>query len=172
MNRLFVFYIIEDLRRNRTIFSNLLTGIPKPEHSWKPASDKWCLLEVVCHLFDEEQMDFKFRMKHVLEHPGKELPKMDPLSWVKDHDYMGQDYESMLEKFLRERDASLEWLGKLGEVDWNSSWTHPKYGPLKAKMFFANWLAHDYLHIRQIMKIKHQYLQHITGEELKYAGDL
>jgi uncharacterized protein YutE (UPF0331/DUF86 family) len=42
---------------------------------------------------------------------------------------------------------------------------------LSAKMIFKNWLAHDYLHIRQIIRLKFEYLKGFTGENLSYAGD-
>ena len=48
---------------------------------------------------------------------------------------------------------------------------HPKMGPLKAKMFLTNWLEHDYLHMRQLLTLKHNYPAQNTGENLKYAGD-
>jgi hypothetical protein len=38
-------------------------------------------------------------------------------------------------------------------------------------MFLHNWLAHDYLHIRQIIRIKYDYLKKTSGEILLYAGE-
>jgi hypothetical protein len=38
-------------------------------------------------------------------------------------------------------------------------------------MIFANWLAHDYLHIRQILRLKYEYLKSISEEDLSYAGE-
>jgi hypothetical protein len=43
-------------------------------------------------------------------------------------------------------------------------------GRLSAGTFLSNWLAHDYLHIRQIIRLKYQYLQRQTRESLDYAG--
>jgi hypothetical protein len=42
---------------------------------------------------------------------------------------------------------------------------------MTAMLFLSNWLAHDYLHIRQIIKLKFDYLEKMTGEGLSYAGD-
>ncbi len=42
---------------------------------------------------------------------------------------------------------------------------------MTAKMFLSNWLAHDYLHIRQITKLKYDYLKQLTNEDLNYAGN-
>ena len=37
--------------------------------------------------------------------------------------------------------------------------------------FSPNWLAHDYLHIRQIIRLKFAYLQQLSKEDLSYAGN-
>ncbi len=42
---------------------------------------------------------------------------------------------------------------------------------MSAQLFLNNWLAHDLLHIRQILSIKFNYLKENTEEPLNYAGD-
>jgi hypothetical protein len=48
---------------------------------------------------------------------------------------------------------------------------HPELGMLRAKIFLANWLAHDYLHIRQIIRYQFEYLKVKTEVDLNYAGN-
>ena len=38
-------------------------------------------------------------------------------------------------------------------------------------MMLTNWLAHDYLHIRQIIKLKFDFLKDQSDEHLSYAGE-
>lgn len=40
-----------------------------------------------------------------------------------------------------------------------------------AKMLLANWLAHDHLHLRQIVRLKYERLKALGGEPLAYAGE-
>ena len=47
--------VISELSRNREVFKELLSGLQEDVYLWKPMPNKWCLLEVVCHLFDEER---------------------------------------------------------------------------------------------------------------------
>lgn len=164
-------HIINELNRNKEVFHSLLYGIPEEQHRWKPEEKKWCLLEVVCHLYDEEREDFRMRVKQVLEDPETEPPPIDPEGWVQSRKYMQQDYEERLKMFLDERERSVEWLRSLQSPKWNNAWKHPKYGPLSAQMFLTNWLAHDYLHIRQITRLKYQYLKAFSTVTLRYAGD-
>lgn len=164
-------YIIEQLESNTETFRQLLEAIPKEEYLWKPQPEKWCLLEVVCHLYDEEREDFRARLKQVLDDPEQGLNQIDPEGWVAARKYIEQDYDQKLNDFLTERELSVDWLRTLHEPKWDNAYIHPKFGPLTAAMFFANWLAHDYLHIRQIIGIKHAYLKEVSGQYLKYAGD-
>ena len=59
-------YITTALGQNKAVFENLLSGIDEQTYLWKPSANKWCLLEIVCHLYDEEREDFRARVKHVL----------------------------------------------------------------------------------------------------------
>lgn len=163
-------HAIEELARNQFVFSQLLNGISEDEYLWKWQDDKWCLLEIVCHLYDEEREDFRLRTKSVLKDPAKPLPPIDPVAWVSDRKYIVKGYQKMLNKFLIERNDSIEWLESLQNPNWNNTYQHPKLGAMSANFFLNNWLAHDYLHIRQILKIRFLYTQEVSGETLDYAG--
>ena len=140
--------IITELTRNKDVFSNLLTGLPKAQYLWKSNPEKWCLLEICCHLYDEEREDFRTRTKYVLETPDLPLPTFNPTKWVIERAYIQQDFYGMLAKFLTEREKSVEWLQSLNNPKWDNAYNHPKFGQMTAKMFLSNWLVHDYLHIR------------------------
>ena len=165
-------YIIQQLAANAAVFETMLRGISKEVNEWKPAPDKWCLLQVVCHLYDEELDDFRPRLTHVLEKPAEPLPPSNPLAWVEDRQYMQQHYETMLSKFIAERKKTIDWLQSLKNPKWDNAFQHPQYGPLRARMFLINWLAHDYLHLRQITRLKYDYLKKHSSESLLYAGDI
>lgn len=163
--------IIRELEINGKAIYELLHGVTPEQQLWRPAPDKWCLLEIVCHLYDEELDDFRARVNHVLTTPNEKLPASNPLAWSTERKYMDQDYQTTLAKFVHERKQSVAWLGGLQNAAWDNAYQHPTHGALKASMFLTNWPAHDYLHIRQIIRTKHLYLRHITGEDLGYAGD-
>jgi ketopantoate reductase len=163
-------FAIEELARNQTVFSVLLNGISPDEYLWRFQKDKWNLLEIVCHLYDEEREDFRARIKSVFKDPSKKLEPFYPETWVKDRKYAEQAYFLTLNNFLMERHDSIEWLESLQQPKWKNAYIHPKMGPVSASFLLNNWLAHDYLHIRQIIKLRYLYTQHISGESLDYAG--
>lgn len=164
-------YIIHQLERNQEAFRSHLHNTSPDEITWRSAPDKWCLLEIVCHLYDEEREDFRARLRHVLEHPEAPLPPIDPVGWVNSRHYLQQDYHSKVELFLEERRQSVAWLRSLQSPKWDNAHQHPKFGPMSGKLFLSNWLAHDYLHLRQIIRLRFEYLHHLTGEWLNYAGE-
>lgn len=162
--------VIDQLAKNKNVIGNLLHGSPEAMYRWKQEPGKWSLLEIICHLCDEEQLDFRARVKHTLETPGEPMPAIDPPGWVTAHRYAGQAFEQKLNEFFHEREQSVQWLRELQNPQWLNAYQHPKFGAMTAKMFLSNWLAHDYLHIRQILKLRFDYLKENTGEDLSYAG--
>jgi hypothetical protein len=163
-------YIIAQLRSNQAVIEHLLRNASEEEVVWRSHAKHWCLLEVICHLYDEERDDFRARLDSVLKDPSLPLPRSTPLAWVSERKYMEQDFGAKLDAFLAERDSSLAWLQSLADANWDHAYQHPEVGPLPAHMFLTNWLAHDYLHIRQIVRVKYQYLGEWSGDSLAYAG--
>lgn len=163
--------IITELDRNKKVFEANLSGLNRTQTLWKPAKQTWSLLEIICHLYDEEREDFRARTKQILESIDKPFDPIDPVGWVESRKYIEQDFDKKLKDFLNERQKSIKWLNSLKNPDWKNFYKHPLFGKMTAGMFLANWLAHDYIHIRQIVKIKYAYLQSKSPENLKYAGD-
>ena len=43
-------------------------------------------------MFDEERLDFRFRIQWLFDKPEQTPPPFNPLDWVVDHDYASQDF--------------------------------------------------------------------------------
>ena len=164
-------FYINAFNSNLETFETLLNKIDKQQLAWKQEPQKWNLIEVICHLYDEEREDFRARLKLVLETPDKPFTAIDPQGWVTERNYARQNFETMLQMFIQERKNSIDWLTSLKSPGWDNVQIHPKLGSMSAKLILANWLAHDYLHIRQITKLKYDYLKNLSHENLSYAGD-
>ena len=162
--------LIRQLARHRHLFEHLLSGATPEEVHHRAEPGKWCLLEAVCHLHDEEREDFRARVRHVLETPELPMPKIDPQAWITERKYMEQDHPTMLAKFLAERDRSVTWLEGLRAPKWTNAYLHPKVGPITAEFLLANWVAHDLHHIRQVNAMRYAYLKESCGVGLDYAG--
>ncbi len=140
------------------ILPDLFTGVDEAEARWQPAPERWSMLEVLVHLADEEREDFRRRISSTLEDPARAWPPIDPEGWVRERRYNERDLAAALADFRRERAASLEWLRGLVEPDWDRAHEHPSLGVLRAGDLLASWVAHDDLHIRQILQLRVDYL--------------
>ncbi|MEZ4811760.1 MAG: DinB family protein [Allomuricauda sp.] len=163
--------VIAELERNRKVFRETLVDLPLELVNWKNEPKDWSLLEIICHLVDEEKGDFRARVDHTLRVPSNPLKSIDPVGWVKKRNYNGQDFEAKLQQFDQERQISIAWLETTADLNWENTLYHPELGTMSARSFLFNWLAHDYHHIRQINRIKYNFLKQSSGDTLDYAGN-
>jgi len=163
--------IISKLDKNSSVFKSLFINILVDQIHWKPNENKWSMLEIACHLLDEEKEDFRQRIDFTLHKPGESWPSIDPQEWVKLRNYAGNDFEETVSAFLKERKKSIKWLKNLQNTNWATSYNHPTAGPVLAEQLLVNWLAHDLLHIRQITAMNYLYLKEKSKPlKLDYAG--
>lgn len=165
--------MMDRLESQARLIRDLLRNTRPDEAAWRPEPARWSLLEVACHLRDEEREDFRPRLEMLLHRPEGEWPPIDPEGWVLSRAYAGQKLETVLEAFLREREDSLAWLHGLMAPDWRRSRVHPAGFVLRAGDLLAAWVAHDLLHVRQIVGLQ---LLRLAGRaqpySLEYAGEL
>ena len=163
--------LYQELENSTEIIRALLSGISQTEAQVKPSPDSWSILEVICHLYDEEREDFREHLDWILHRQNEAWHLIDPQGWVLERKYNEQNFIDMQEKFFAERAKSLEWLTKLSDADWMTSHTS-QYFSMKAGDLFCSWVAHDNLHIRQLVELRRVRIEHITKPyEIEYAGD-
>ncbi len=161
----------ERLGRSSTLVISLYDHLPEELLRWKPAPERWSLLEIVNHLADEEVLDFRTRIERTLRDPSEAWPSISPQDWVLERKYNERDPAASLDRFLEERKKSLAWLRTQRSAAWSNVYVHPKAGPLSARMLLANWIAHDFLHARQMLRLHHERLALLAApESLDYAG--
>ena len=161
--------LISQLIKNKDLFHLSFSDIPESQFNWKPVeSDIWSLKEILCHLYDEERLDFKPRISCIIEQNPP--PPINPPEWVKS--YASKDYNTTLASFIKEREHSIAFLNAFDSKHWNTTYQYPDNGPIRSCRFFLdNWLAHDLLHLRQITKLRYLYLDAHSDHPIEYAGN-
>ena len=163
--------LYQELVNSTEMIRALIKGIDQKQAQVKPDAKSWSILEVVCHLYDEEREDFRLHLDWILHRQGEFWPGYDPQAWVKERKYNQQDFKKMKVKFFREREKSLEWLKTLKGVNWKARYTD-HWGSLTAGEMFSSWVAHDNLHIRQLVELRRARLERITKpHHINYAGN-
>lgn len=144
--------LIRSLQRMPRVLSALLEDMSRADARWKPEPEHWSVLEIICHLADEEVEDFRARVKLTLESPETAWPKIDPEGVAVKRKYNEQDLQATFKRFVDERESSLAWLRSLKNPDWDRAYDYPGHGPVPAGEVMVSWVAHDQLHLRQISK--------------------
>jgi hypothetical protein len=159
------------MESNAARIQSLVQGISEEQARWKPDAATWSVLEVVNHLWDEEREDFRVRVDYTLHRPGETWPPIDPGGWVTARRYNERDLVGSLEGYLGERGASLRWLRTLTKPDWEASYDAP-WGPIRAGDVIAAWVAHDLLHMRQLVELVWDYTtDSLAPYDVRYAGE-
>jgi hypothetical protein len=163
--------LYQELVNSTEMIMGLLADISQDEAQIKPNPESWSILEVICHLYDEEREDFREHLDFILYRQNDEWHPIDPEGWVTERKYNEKNFAEMQEKFFAERRKSLEWLKSLSEINWETTLTS-QFGSMKAGDMFASWVAHDNLHIRQLTELRRNRVEQITKPyDIQYAGD-
>ena len=163
--------LYQELVNSTEMIRALIKDIDQEQAQVKPDAESWSILEVVCHLHDEEREDFREHLDFILHRQDEEWHQIDPQGWVAERKYNEQNLQEMSDNFFAEREKSLDWLMEVSNSDWETTYTS-QFGSMKAGDMFACWVAHDNLHIRQLTELRRKYIERITQPyNIQYAGD-
>ena len=163
--------LYQEIIHSTEMIRAMLAGIEQEQAQVKPDAKAWSILEVVCHLYDEEREDFREHLDFVLHRQNEEYHIIDPQGWVTERKYNEQNFAEAQEKFFAERQASLQWLKTISESDWDTTY-RSEYGSVTAGEMFSCWIAHDNLHLRQLVELRRVRIENITQPyPIGYAGD-
>ncbi len=163
--------LYKELEDSTEMIRALLSGVAQEESQVRSAPELWSMLEVICHLYDEEREDFREHVDFILHRQNEEWHEIDPQGWVTARKYNEQGFAGMQDKFFAEREASLRWLRELPHPNWETTYTS-KYGTTRAGEMLACWIAHDNLHIRQLVELRRHRIERLSQpHNLEYAGE-
>lgn len=163
--------IVERMAGYPAALRAIVASVSSEDVKWRPGPEHWSILEVCCHLLDEEREDFRLRLRSTLEDPGRAWAPLDLTNVATLRGYNARDLGNTLSDFDKERADSIAWLRSLRSVDWSTAYVHPKVGPVRAGELMASWAAHDALHLRQISKRLYELAaRDAPGVSVVYAG--
>lgn len=164
--------LYQELIHSTEMIRALLAGVSQEEARIKPSKGSWSILEVTCHLYDEEREDFREHLDFILHRQDKdEWHPIAPQAWVKLRKYNQRNFKTMQRKFFAEREKSLAWLKSLEGANWKAKYK-TKWRTMTAGDIFASWVAHDNLHIRQLTELRRARIEKISKpHHIQYAGD-
>ena len=165
-------FCLAQLSHNAAAVQQLVEGVSAEQARWKPDEASWSILEVLCHLYDEEREDFRVKLDLILHRPDTPWPPIDPAGWVTTRAYNERDLGITLLGYLQERENSLAWLRQLKQPKWSQTSVAPWGITLSAGDMFTSWVAHDILHLRQLVELKYAYTTaQLAPNSPRYAGE-
>ena len=146
-------------------------GLSVEDARWRPTESAWSLLEILGHVALEETQDFRPRLAATLAEPMEPWTPIDPEGAVREHACNEGTPAEWLERLARERAESIRWLRSLDSPDWSRSMQYAQLPTLRAGDLLASWVAHDWIHLRQLARRRIELTERDAGSyETAYAG--
>jgi uncharacterized damage-inducible protein DinB len=98
--------LYQELVNSTEMIRALIKDIDQEQAQARPDAESWSMLEVICHLYDEECEDFREHLDFILNRQKEEWHAIDPQAWVTERKYNEKNFIDMQSKFARQ-DRSL-----------------------------------------------------------------
>ena len=164
-------FYISRLSENVKTIESLVNNLSGEQILWKNGSEKWSILQVVFHLRQTERKDFRSRLEKTLRSETEDWNELVPekMRLAQDENTLN-NLSGLLQDFRAEREKSIAWLNALVNPNFENAHLHQQI-KLSAGDLLASWLAHDFLHIKQIVRLHYDYVNHISlPHKTDYAG--
>ena len=131
-----------------------VSGVSDALLRYKPAPDKWCILEVLGHLADVEIV-YAHRFRQMLADNEPVIAPIDQDAWARNLDYLDTPAPELVALYGLNRHHTVQLLRRLKPADLDKGAFHPE---LNRKVTVAELLeklsAHGAGHLQQLEKLK------------------
>lgn len=131
-----------------------VSGLPDKTLRYKPAPDKWCILEILGHLADIEVV-YAYRLRQMLADKKPVIAPMDGDDWARNLGYIDTPPAELVALYGLNRHANLRLLHRLKAADLAKSAFHPE---LQREVSVAEMIekmsGHGAGHLEQIERLK------------------
>jgi len=144
--------LIESLQSTPRDLARLLRPIDAAGALWRPAADDWCIADTVAHLGYCEA-PYLARLRRVVEQDNPFEPSLPPDERAHD---LARSLAELLEVFVARRVATVAFLAGLEQRDWGRPLVHASIGATKLRDQVQELVAHDNMHLEQIVALREQ----------------
>ncbi|HKS72607.1 MAG TPA: DinB family protein [Terriglobales bacterium] len=146
--------LLETAEKSPKQIAAAVSGIPEKTLRFKPAPDKWSVLEILGHLADIEVV-YAYRIRQMLADEKPQIAPMDQDAWARNLGYMESSPPELVALYGLNRHANLQLLRRIRPGDLEKSAYHPE---LKRNVTVADIVTqmagHGANHLEQIEKLK------------------
>lgn len=142
--------LIESLESTPRDLARLLRPLDATAAQWRSAPDEWCTADVVAHLSYCEA-PYLARLRRVVEQDNPCEPALLPDESAHD---LARPLAELLAAFVARRADTVAFLSSLDQRDWGRPLIHATLGPTKLRDQVQELVAHDNLHLEQIVTLR------------------
>jgi uncharacterized damage-inducible protein DinB len=133
-----------------------ISGLPDSTLRYKPAPDKWSILEILGHLADMEILN-AYRMRQMVADKNPTIAPIDQDAWACNLGYLDEQPAELVAQFGLTRHHNLKLLRRIKPADLEKGAFHPE---LNRQVTLAEMVerlaAHGPNHLAQIERLKKQ----------------
>jgi hypothetical protein len=131
-----------------------VSGLPEKTLRYKPAPDKWCILEILAHLADMEIL-YAYRMRQIIADKSPVLAVIDQDHWARNLGYMEESPAELVALYGLNRYHTLQLLRRLELEDLRKSAYHPEVKKdVTLEKYVEMMSGHGANHLQQIERLK------------------
>jgi hypothetical protein len=147
---------IDAIERGPALVAAAATGVDDHTLRYKPAPDKWCILEILGHLADIEVL-YGYRVRQMIADREPTLAPIDQDDWARNLGYLEGAPSDFLASFQAARCANVRLLRRLEATDLDKGALHPEKGrKVTLEELIGMMVIHDPNHAGQIERLKEQ----------------
>jgi len=133
-----------------------VSGLPNKTLHYKPAPDKWSILEILGHLADVEIV-YAYRFRQMLADKKPVIAPMDVDDWATSLGYSKESPAELIAAYGLNRHRTLQLLRRLKPGDLEKSAYHPEYQrDVTVAEYVEKIATHGANHLAQIERLKKQ----------------
>ncbi|MGA9348929.1 MAG: DinB family protein [Anaerolineae bacterium] len=145
-------YLVDALRAMPIVFQALLQGCTQEQaQALRGGDDGWSVLEVVCHLRDNEERVLE-RMRLMRDEADPFIAAYDQEQWARERNYAADNLRKALAAFVRLRTSHIAELAALTPAEWERTGQHQERGRITISNQTLRVVCHDTIHAAQLAR--------------------
>lgn len=147
---------LNELEKNPERVAATVSRLDEATLHYKPAPNKWSILEILAHLADVEIV-WGYRLRQALAEQNATFAPIDQDKWAQHLGYLEASPAECLAAYKTNRRANLRLLHGIMPADLDKGGFHPELNRVFTVAEIIQRLAqHDPNHLSQIERLKHQ----------------
>ncbi len=145
-------YLLDALRAAPDVLEGLLRHCTQEQAQAARGGDEaWSVVEVVCHLRDNEECVLG-RMRSMRDEVDPVIVPYDQEQWARERNYAADDLREALAAFARLRAGHITELAALMPDAWERAGQHPQRGRITIGSQTLRVVCHDAVHAAQLAR--------------------